>query len=82
MRARYRRFAGYPGDQINAAGQEGIIESAWIPIVPLRGMHGAHVRPGLGPVDGGPPAPRVGGKWEREYGERSQKTPQIEREAK
>jgi hypothetical protein len=30
----------------------------------------------------GLPAPRAGGKREREYGERSRKRPQIEREAK
>jgi hypothetical protein len=28
---RHCRFAGYLGDQINAAGQEGIVESAWVP---------------------------------------------------
>jgi hypothetical protein len=34
---RHSQFAGYPGDQIKAAGPEGIIESAWVPIVPLWG---------------------------------------------
>jgi hypothetical protein len=34
---RHCRSAGYPGDQIKAAGQEGIAESAWVPIVPLWG---------------------------------------------
>jgi hypothetical protein len=61
------RNAGYPGDQIKAAGQEGIVESAWVPIVPLcgtprGGCDGAHVRPGLRPVDEGPPAPPRGRK--------------------
>jgi hypothetical protein len=64
---RHCRFAGYPGDQIKAAGQEGIVECAWVPIVPLWGTprgecDGAHVRPGLRPVDGGPPAPPRGRK--------------------
>jgi hypothetical protein len=31
------RSAGYSGDQIKAAGQEGLVESAWVPIVPLWG---------------------------------------------
>jgi hypothetical protein len=58
------RSDGYPGDQIKAAGQEGIVESAWVPIVPLwgtplGGCYGAHVRPGFRPVDGDPPAPRA-----------------------
>jgi hypothetical protein len=76
---RHCRSAGYPGDQIKAVGQEGIVESAWVPIVPLRGTprgacDGAHVRPGLRPVDGGLlPPPRAGGKREREYGERRRK---------
>jgi hypothetical protein len=34
---RHCRSAGYPDDQIKAAGQEGIVESAWVPIVPLGG---------------------------------------------
>jgi hypothetical protein len=59
---RHCRFAGYPGDQIKAAGQEGIVESAWVPIVPLwgtprGGCDESHVRPGLRPVDGSRPAP-------------------------
>jgi hypothetical protein len=64
MGMRHCRSAGYPGDQIKAAGQEGIVESVWVPIVPLwrtprGGCDGAHVRAGLRPVDGGPPAPRA-----------------------
>jgi hypothetical protein len=56
------RFAGYPGGPIKAGGQEGIVESAWVPIVPLwgtpcRGSDGAHVRPGPRPVDGEPSCP-------------------------
>jgi hypothetical protein len=58
------RFDGCPGDQIKAAGQEEIVESAWFPIVPLwgtprGGCDGAYVQPGLRPVDGGLPAPRA-----------------------
>jgi hypothetical protein len=37
MGMRYCRFAGYPGDQIKAAGQEAIVESAWVSIAPLWG---------------------------------------------
>jgi hypothetical protein len=64
MGIRHCRFAGYPGDQIKAAGQEGIVKSAWVPIVPLwgkprGGCDGAHLRPGHRPVDGGAPAPRA-----------------------
>jgi hypothetical protein len=37
---------------------------------------------GFGPSMGALLPPRAGGKRETEYGERSRKTPQIEREAK
>jgi hypothetical protein len=40
------------------------------------------IEPAWIPIDGCPPAPRAGGKREREYGERIRKRPQIEREAK
>jgi hypothetical protein len=48
MEMRCCRFAGYPGDQIKAARQEGIVESARVPIVllwgtPRGGCDGAHV---------------------------------------
>jgi hypothetical protein len=64
MGTRCCRFARYLGDQIKAAGQEGILESAWVSIVPLwgtprEGCDGAHMSPALRPVDGGPPAPRA-----------------------
>jgi hypothetical protein len=34
---RHCRFAGYHGDEIKAAGHEGTVESAWVPIVNLWG---------------------------------------------
>jgi hypothetical protein len=79
------RFAGYPGDQIKAAGQEGIVEFAWVPIVPLWGTPRWGMRwrqcvtrtPALRRGPSCHPA-----RVERECGERTRKAPQIEREAK
>jgi hypothetical protein len=81
------RSAGYPGDQVKGAGQEGIVESVWVLMVPLwgtprGGCYGAMCDQDFGASMGALLPPRAGGKREREYGERSRKTPQIEREAK
>jgi hypothetical protein len=84
---RHCRFAGYAGDQIKAAGQEGIVESASVPIALCGGRPaGDAMAPmcgrGFGPSMGALLPRPAGGKREREYVERSRKTPQIEREAK
>jgi hypothetical protein len=77
--------ARYPLHRRNQAkaemyGAGGDVESEWVLIVPLWGTpRGGVMAPmchqGFGPRIGGPPAPRAGGKREREYGERSRKTP-------
>jgi hypothetical protein len=73
---RHWRFVGYPDEQIKAAGAGRD-----------RKMSGYNKLWSLCAVDptgeqSAGATPRPGGKREREHGERSRKTPQIEREAK